>query len=1041
MTARHTRMAIQAIGGCRIAVGRTTLTPDSAILFALGLYLGLRAGQPTPRADLLDMLWPGAQETARRHSLRQMLYKLKRAGLAIDGEGDDVAIDPADVAGDLVALLDDGWPASVDEAGVPALAQVLPGYEPVISPRYQAWLDDLRAACAVQVRRAASRLTEVGAHEGRWRDVERLAHRCLEADPLNQQATMAAATAAAMTGAKAEALRVLDGYLWEFGEHDRALTHPVRLLRRRLADQPGHRLPCSGEPPLLARGSDIAWLNDRVESARGGAVAAVLSGPPGIGKSAVMRAFTAHAELRGWRFVEARLQASDLDRPLATFVELVPSLLRLTGALGAAPESLAQMRRLTEHHVVDDILAKKSLEAEGVRARVRASVLDLLSAVAHEGPLIVVLEDLHWIDRHSIELLSWLFEYGLTVPVFWLITARIEGRYADLCSALPSELIPARTLAPLERREAEELFDACLGPSVRGPAGERPALAYEVTGGNPLFIREVAGHWRDTSGAEALPGTLRDLMRGRVARLSPEAQRVLHCCAMLGRFADVPRVATILEVGTGELLGSVEEADTLGLIGVGNEPGSLAVHDLWQEELLGGMRPAARALLHLRCGELLERESGETHGASMASDAARHLIAAGARERAVHLLEEDATYQVANGLGEEAVASLDQALEVVTADADKARLETARIRALLTIGAWKQIRTSIAHAIAADAQATLSSVEHSELELVDVEATMLADMDLWGTIRRSTACVNDRTASVLHRATAARIGARAASNLALAERLTFFAERARRLSASDDEVRVQVLGVQTVFHTDLGSLEYAVAVSQEALELERRKANLRGVARALRYCVIPLREQGELDEAVLQAIESYEVAAHNRVPEDAALGADLVASVHFDAGNIAQVKAWLNRAVPWAKRIEADYVQTSRRVMFAMVALEEGDLAAAADFIDGSVDLAANDPIIRHRLFRLALFVRLAVARQDRSSVRVALPPLVAALEHAKPFRRQSYFLYAALVGMELTDSREAAIAYYRAYAEPSRDRGVRPWRELRKWLAAAQLN
>ena len=121
-----------------------------------------------------------------------------------------------------------------------------------------------------------------------------------------------------------------------------------------------------------------------------------------------------------------------------------------------------------------------------------------------------------------------------------------------------------------------------------------------------------------------------------------------------------------------------------------------------------------RALLHLRCGELLERESGTTHSASMAFDAARHLIAAGARERAVHLLEESAAYQVANGLGEEAVASLDQALEVVTTDADKARLESARIRALLTIGAWKKIRASIGRAMAADAQATLSSMEHSE---------------------------------------------------------------------------------------------------------------------------------------------------------------------------------------------------------------------------------------------------------------------------------------------------------------------------------------
>ena len=65
-------------------------------------------------------------------------------------------------------------------------------------------------------------------------------------------------------------------------------------------------------------------------------------------------------------------------------------------------------------------------------------------------------------------------EFGLKVPVFWLMTARVEGRYADLCAALPVELIPTRTLSPLDRHDAERLFEACLGPAARGPAGGAP---------------------------------------------------------------------------------------------------------------------------------------------------------------------------------------------------------------------------------------------------------------------------------------------------------------------------------------------------------------------------------------------------------------------------------------------------------------------------------------------------------------------------------------------------------------------------------------
>ena len=143
MTGRHEQLTVRAIGGCCIAIGKTTLTPDAAVLFALGLYLAVRAGRPTPRAELLEMLWPDVPETGRRHSLRQMLYKLKRAGLAIDGDGDVLMLAPDAVSGDLIALMGEAWPDAVTDAHVPALTQVLPGYEPAISPRFQEWIDDL----------------------------------------------------------------------------------------------------------------------------------------------------------------------------------------------------------------------------------------------------------------------------------------------------------------------------------------------------------------------------------------------------------------------------------------------------------------------------------------------------------------------------------------------------------------------------------------------------------------------------------------------------------------------------------------------------------------------------------------------------------------------------------------------------------------------------------------------------------------------------------------------------------------------------------
>ena len=138
-------MQIRAIGVSEVQIGQSRITPDSVVLFALALYLGLTAGTRTARSHLLDLLWPGCPETVRRQRFRQLLYRLRQSGLEIALDGDELLVDPAHVDSDLAGILDDKWPDEASADSAIAAGCVLPNYLPPMPELHRDWLDGLRA--------------------------------------------------------------------------------------------------------------------------------------------------------------------------------------------------------------------------------------------------------------------------------------------------------------------------------------------------------------------------------------------------------------------------------------------------------------------------------------------------------------------------------------------------------------------------------------------------------------------------------------------------------------------------------------------------------------------------------------------------------------------------------------------------------------------------------------------------------------------------------------------------------------------------------
>ena len=1019
---------VRAIGTSELRVGRGKVKPDSAVLFALVLYLACNASQGVARARVLDLFWPGVAEVSRRHALRQLLYRLRRNGVSLALDGDELEIAAAEVDSDLSALLDTDWPETASAEAVIAAASVLPGYSPALPEQYLEWLDDLRSRIGAQYRRAVMRHLAAARDEGRWSDVDEWSRRCLAADPLNEEATLALAEAAAMSGSKTRALGILDEYLWELGPREKVIGLPAKVLKRRISEQPpGNVSRYAGGTPLVGRAEETRRLNELLGGTLAGHRASVLLvGAPGIGKTALTQEIVDSALMRGWRSISARLQASDLHRPLAAFVDLFSVLLHLPGALGSAPASLTQLRRLTQHGVEPGIDAPRSQEAEAVQERIRVAALDLFAAVCDEGPLVVVLEDLHWADASSMLLLQHMLDRTRDLPIFWLLTARPEVRFTELRETLPEELVETMRMGPLSARDSVTLFRLLTDrwrPADQATVNEFSAA---LTGGNPFFIREVARHYTETGSIRSLPGSLRALIHDRVARLPRVSQHVLHTCAILGRYSTVPRIASVLEMGTAELLACLEDLDAVGILGAGKDADALAMHDLWQEELLSSLRAASRQLIHHRCGAVLEMESRQTRSASMMWEASRHLIESGAQDRALSLLEECAQHLLDNGLPVDAAKTFELAFNAAATDAERFRALSGRISALHRAAKWSELSEVIGPAIELSERCSGAPSGHSELELLETELLWKTESDSNGCLERALSCALDDTAPKGHRVAAGLIAARTASNLGKWEDLNRVYTTVAAFDCAEAENRACILAVATIFHTEIGSLDQALESSGQLVSLERDMGSVLGLARALRFAAYPLRCLGEYERAITLLKEAFVIAEDRRLVEDACTAADMLVTISVERNDFRTAQSWLDRAEKWAQQVGARYSRNSLNSERAIMALASGSTLDAATIMQTDLRELEQDPLVRQRVLNLSILTRVCVAKRDFDMLREVLTLLRSGLEQIRTTPRLDYFIASVGQGLVALGQGEEAKEYVRHYlVHARRDRGA----------------
>jgi DNA-binding CsgD family transcriptional regulator len=372
-----------------------------------------------------------------------------------------------------------------------------------------------------------------------------------------------------------------------------------------MADQTGSSPAASASPPLVGREREQAALCAALDAAFVGHGALVLlGGEAGIGKTALAEWLLAEAQDRGALVLVGRCY--DLTE---------------TPPYGPWAEAFAQAPRGDDRPAPPDLTGRYTTS----QAALFAAVRDHLAALAAARPLVLFLDDLHWADPASLDLLRVLGRHLTALPLLFLATYRTDEltRRQPLYQTLPLLVREARARRLALRLLAEADLRALVASRYALPPGDAMRLAaylQQRSEGNSLFagellrtleedgaLRRAGDAWAlGTLAATGVPPLLRQVIDARVDRLGEEARGLLAVAAVLGQ--DVPFALWQSVVGADEeaLLAVAERASGAGLLAETSDgSGARFAHALIREALYAGLPGVRRRALHRRAAEAL----------------------------------------------------------------------------------------------------------------------------------------------------------------------------------------------------------------------------------------------------------------------------------------------------------------------------------------------------------------------------------------------------------------------------------------------------
>ncbi|MYS87514.1 helix-turn-helix transcriptional regulator [Embleya scabrispora] len=356
----------------------------------------------------------------------------------------------------------------------------------------------------------------------------------------------------------------------------------------------------------------------------------LVRGDAGLGKSRLVAEFAAGLGPRARVLRGGCLDMGPDNLPFGPFVTVLRRLSRDLGTSATAALLPSGGRRGLARLLPELGEPFPEGDPDLGRARLFEEVLILLERAAEERPLLLILEDLHWADRSTCELLAFLARNLDQPGVLVLATHRPLAPHADApFAAIPALLArlantEALDLAPLARPDVARQLADLIGHT---PDPRHLERVFRRSEGNPLFVEALAGTDAET------PAPLTELLLAEVRSIPDPGRRVLRAAAVAGTtlgHAFLRSVAELDEVALEDALRPVIDARLLVAVG----DGYAFRHTLIRDAVYGDLLPGERIRLHARCAHVLAADPALAFEGRAAAELAAHWYAAGDRARA-----------------------------------------------------------------------------------------------------------------------------------------------------------------------------------------------------------------------------------------------------------------------------------------------------------------------------------------------------------------------------------------------------------------------
>lgn len=349
------------------------------------------------------------------------------------------------------------------------------------------------------------------------------------------------------------------------------------------------------EAPFVGREAELsALVAAAAEADTDGARIALVTGEAGLGKSTLLEHLGRRLERDGWLVAIGRCPEVDSAPPAWAWTEALRAVVASTSP-GEFAGDLAPLLTDTE---------PANADATAGRFRLRQAVWKWLATVATERPVAVVLDDLHWADATTLELLGG--GLGMRAPILVVAAYR-----ADESGHLTETLASLARAAPL-RLALPGLNDEAVAELVRAECEadeETIAGIAERTGGNPFYVRESARLLNGEGALVALsevPEGVRDVLRRRLARLPEGGVSVLRLAAVAGRESSVDALVKAADTDEDGVMDALDAGVIAGLL---DEPGPgliRFVHALVRDTLIADVSRLRATRMHTRIAAALE---------------------------------------------------------------------------------------------------------------------------------------------------------------------------------------------------------------------------------------------------------------------------------------------------------------------------------------------------------------------------------------------------------------------------------------------------